>query len=533
MRPILAKAGQVARHSLARRARLFVILICAAIASGHIWQSWEARQAHLESARIYSGNIAKALARHAYDVFQATDGLLLDVGDRINTVGIHSTQLTQLLPVLRRLSAEMPQLDGLYVYDAEGNRVVSSSPPRIAGANNSDRDYFIYHRDHTDPRPLIGKALISRSTGHWIIPMSRRLNHPDGSFAGVLLATLEVEHFNELYRTVDIGHGGSIALMLRQGTLLTRLPFDSTFVNRDFSDGKVFKDLLPVSPSGYLETVSRLDGVERYLSYQAVEKYPLVLVVTLARDEAMAEWRQQTVVYGVAVLLLLMIIGLFGWRMIGQIDLRLAAEVKLLQAMRELQQANHRLEMLVHQDGLTGLANRRHLDTVLESEYRRAMRSGRALSVVMIDVDFFKQYNDLYGHQAGDECLRRVSGVLRDRQRRPGDLAARYGGEEMLMLLPDTDAAGAFAVAEKIRAGIQALDIAHRGNPVGVVTVSGGVCALELLAPQDISVEQLLGSADAALYEAKHGGRNQVRLAAPGKTAPAGAVQTGTEQEKG
>ncbi|MFX5668435.1 GGDEF domain-containing protein, partial [Acinetobacter baumannii] len=89
----------------------------------------------------------------------------------------------------------------------------------------------------------------------------------------------------------------------------------------------------------------------------------------------------------------------------------------------------------------------RHLDTVLAAEFRRAARSKSALSLIMIDVDFFKQYNDLYGHQAGDECLRRIAAVLRERQRRPGDLAARYGGEEMLMLLPDTDAAGAVQVA--------------------------------------------------------------------------------------
>lgn len=526
MRPILAKAGRAARHSLARRARLYVILVCAAIAAGHLWQSWQARQAHLDNSRIATGNIAKALARHAYDALQATDGLLLDVSDRIHSVGMHSLQLEEMLPVLRRLSLEMPQLDGLYVYDAQGNRLVGSSPPTAAEANNSDRDYFTYHRDHADPGPRVGMALVSRSTGHWIIPLSRRLNHADGSFAGVLLATLEVEHFNDLYRTVEVGRDGAIILMLRPGTLLTRMPFDERLINRDFSDSEIFRSLLPVSPSGYLEAPSRIDGRDLFLAYQAVDKYPLVLVVTLPREQALADWRQQTIVYTGAVLLLLLIIGLFGWRMVGQIDLRLAAEVKLLHAMRELQQANARLEMLAHQDGLTGLANRRHLDKLLDAEFRRARRAHAQLSVVMIDVDFFKQYNDLYGHQAGDECLRRVAGVLKERQRRPGDLAARYGGEEMLMLLPDTDAEGAHAVAERIRADIQALDIAHRGNPNGVVTVSAGVGALALLPAEQASVAQLLGSADAALYAAKHGGRNQVRVAgANATTAPAGAVE--------
>lgn len=513
MRPMLAKAGRVARHSVARRARLFVVLICVAIAAGHLWQSMAARTTQLENTRIFSSNIARALARHAYDVFQATHGALINISDRIDEVGVNSPQVRNMGPILRRLSSEMPQLDGLYIYDAQGNRVASSSRPRPADANNADRAYFIYHRDHDDPEPHIHPTLISRSTDQWIIPMSRRLNHPDGRFAGVLLATLRLDHFNALYQTVEIGRDSSILLVLLPGTVLTRQPFIPAFINRDLSQDPAVGQVLASRQSGHTLLHSPLDGVDRYVSYQPVQDFPLMVTVTIARDEALAPWRQQTIFYAAAVALLLLIIGLFGWRLIGQIELRLAAEDRALQVMGELHQANQRLEQLAHQDGLTGLANRRHLDTVLEAEFRRALRSGSALSLIMIDVDFFKQYNDLYGHQAGDECLRRIAAVLKERQRRPGDLAARYGGEEMLMLLPETDAAGAMQVAEKIRAGIQALDLPHRGNPRGVVTASAGVCAMELLPPGERAAQDLVGRADAALYEAKHGGRNQVRLA--------------------
>ncbi|MBG7621106.1 GGDEF domain-containing protein [Herbaspirillum sp. AP02] len=521
MRPILAKAGRVARHSVARRARLFVILTCIAIAAGHTWQSLSARLAQVDNTRIYSGNIAKALARHAYDVFQATHGSLINISDRIYEAGVDPARTRGMSPLLHQLSKEMPQLDGLYIYDAAGNRMASSSTPRAADANNADREYFIYHRDHEDTEPRISPTLVSRSTGNWVIPMSRRLNHPDGSFAGVLLATLRVDHFNALYQTVDIGKSSSILLVLRPGTVLTRQPFESDYIGRDITADAGIRQLLDGRASGHAEILSPLDDTYRYLSYQSVQAFPLVVTVTIARDEALADWRQQTIVYGAAVSLLLIIIAMFGWRLIGQIELRLVAEDRALQVMGELRLANKQLELLAHQDGLTTLANRRHLDMVLEAEFRRATRSGAALSLVMIDVDFFKQYNDLYGHQAGDECLRRIALVLKERQRRPGDLAARYGGEEMVMLLPDTDAEGAMVVAEKIRGGIQALDLGHRGNPLGVVTVSAGVCALDLLEGASRSVEELLGRADAALYEAKRGGRNQVRVAQAGIPAPA------------
>ncbi|AYR25710.1 sensor domain-containing diguanylate cyclase [Herbaspirillum rubrisubalbicans] len=513
MRAMLAKAGPAARHSVARRARLFIILICMAIAASHVWQSVTARMAQVNNTRIYSGNIARTLAHQAYDVFQATHGALINISDRINEVGIGSPHTTAMGPLLRRMASEMPQLDGLYVFDANGNRIASSSPPSPRDANNADRAYFHYHRDHQDDQPHISATIISRSTTQWVIPMSLRLNHPDGRFAGVLLATLRLEHFNTLYQTVDLGHNSSILLVLRPGIILTRQPFEPDYINRDLSQDPNLHELLTGQPSGHAEIVSPLDASYRYLTYQAVQDFPLMVAVTIARDEALAIWRQQTVVYGAAVLLLLIIIAIFGVRLIGLINLRLAAEDRALQVMGELHQANQQLELLAHQDGLTGLANRRHLDTVLAAEWRRALRSNAVLSLIMIDVDFFKQYNDLYGHQAGDECLRRIAAVLKERQRRPGDLAARYGGEEMVMLLPDTDAAGAMQVAEKIRAGIQALDLPHRGNPAGVVTISAGVGALELLGPGARTLEDLLGQADIALYQAKHGGRNQVRLA--------------------
>ncbi len=185
------------------------------------------------------------------------------------------------------------------------------------------------------------------------------------------------------------------------------------------------------------------------------------------------------------------------------------SERKVLEA--QLEEANCQLRVLAREDGLTRLANRRSFDEAMGVEYRRAMRAGSPLAVILLDVDRFKAFNDTYGHPGGDTCLQAVAGVLQGRCRRPADLTARYGGEEFVLLLPNTDAAGALAVAECIRGSVRALAIPHAGSEHGFATVSIGVAAMTPGSP--LGPAALVEAADAALYQAKHGGRNTVRLA--------------------
>ena len=164
----------------------------------------------------------------------------------------------------------------------------------------------------------------------------------------------------------------------------------------------------------------------------------------------------------------------------------------------------------VYTDGLTGVHNRRCFDERLAVEWSRAVRSGSALSVVLLDVDFFKRYNDCYGHLAGDECLRRLAAALKACVRRPSDLVARYGGEEFVCLLPNTDLAGAMTVAEELGQLLFVQQIAHAESPVAkVVTVSLGVCCKPSGAGHGGSAEALMREADAQLYVAKARGRHQ------------------------
>lgn len=186
----------------------------------------------------------------------------------------------------------------------------------------------------------------------------------------------------------------------------------------------------------------------------------------------------------------------------------------------ELKHYRDVLRKLAYLDGLTGLANRRFLDETLDKEWRRAVRSGSDLSLVMLDIDFFKPYNDALGHQQGDEAIKTVAEFLRRCMQRAADLVARYGGEEFVCVLPDTPLEQAAQLAEKIRQDIAQLRLPHPASSVGpYLTISAGVAGIMASSTAEIdkadSMEALIHRADQALYEAKQNGRNQVRLSRP------------------
>jgi len=171
-----------------------------------------------------------------------------------------------------------------------------------------------------------------------------------------------------------------------------------------------------------------------------------------------------------------------------------------------------RLEMLAMTDGLTGIANRRAFDEALDREWKRTLRHGTQVSLLLMDIDYFKEFNDQYGHQAGDDCLRAVARAAVGAVRAT-DVVARYGGEELALILPQVDVAGAWETAKKVRSVIEGLGIPHEGNPGGggAVTVSvGAATALARMGGTMRMPEGLLQAADHALYRAKHGGRNRV-----------------------
>jgi|GEM_PF-280762 len=190
------------------------------------------------------------------------------------------------------------------------------------------------------------------------------------------------------------------------------------------------------------------------------------------------------------------------------------AEEQLVQEKDKAEELADKLLTLSSQDGLTGIANRRHFDDFLANEWNRAIRAQSPLSLILCDIDHFKAYNDHYGHQQGDRCLIRVADILQQYARRGGDLAARYGGEEFAVILPETSLESATEIAERIRQSMLDIAIPHRASETGnIVTVSFGVATI--MPRREQQSRLLVALADKALYEAKQQGRNRIAVSGP------------------
>lgn len=503
--------GPLPRHEEKRSptvATIALILIaCLTAAALMAWNVFHARRIALSNAATATANTALTLAGQANSSFKMADTVLVSLVDTVEVGGWAVVRDDHMRNLMVKHVAQLPALQGLFLYDQNGRWMVTSAGPQFNGRSNADRAYFQFHKNNPSREVHIGKPIVGRTSGALVIPVSRRIEYSDGRFAGVALATIKVDFFRKLYERLDIGADGSILMTLDEGALLLQVPFSADAVGTDISSHPAFRPQAgPHVPkrSGEVD----IAGTTHIFSNARVGDYQVGITVLRAKDQVLAVWLQIAALAALALALLITAMVLLGRRVIRQIALRERLQQQLLSTQTKLEAANSSLSAMAFIDGLTDLFNRRYYEQVFERELKRAFRNQAPLAVLMLDVDYFKKFNDRYGHPEGDECLKTVAQAILGAMRRSGDFAARYGGEEFVVVLPATDLEGARAVAEAIRAGVEGRAIAHADAPSGIVTISVGIHAG---IPHDGTQagRDFLGRADTALYRAKAAGRNR------------------------
>jgi diguanylate cyclase (GGDEF)-like protein len=449
--------------------------------------------AKLDRARLAGSNIVSTIASDIARNIEIYDLSLQAVVEGLPNpeVGKLNKEMRQM--VLFDRAATAKHLGSIRVLDESGwvtldSRVVDPPPTNLAS-----RDYFIAHSDNPNAGLFIGAPFITPE-GHYAIGISRRLSHSDGTFAGVVVGTLWLSYFNDLFRQVTLDPGSVLALVRFDGTMVMRAPFEAGYIGRNVAGSPVFKNSLELD-AGNFQAAGSIDGTQRFYAYQHVANYPLVLTAGRSTDEIYSEWRREALY--ISAVILLLALATVGLAILSAFELRRRAE------------AERSLAILATTDSLTGLGNRRHFDESLDREWDRARRQGTPVSLLMIDFDNFKAYNDLFGHQAGDKALVDIANCIAATTREATDIAARYGGEEIAVLLAGTSLRDGYEAAERIRRAIEIIRHANDDN-AALPTISAG---LACRTPGDGDRPcDLIAAADAALYVAKGNGRDRTAL---------------------
>lgn len=434
--------------------------------------------------------------------------------------------------------SDAPWITSLSVVGADG-RIACSTRRQAVGLDLSDRDYIkeVQRTRHY----VLSDYLLERSYEKSTVLMAFPIVRPGSADTAVLLAPIDLHWLARIGVGVESRPGTAAYLIDGKGTVLAGVQNRERLVGRRFGDHPLVR-AVQAQPNG-TATLAGFDGVRRIFGFAQLPGTDARIVVGFEEREVLGQIDRDSGIAYLHVaffgLLTMMAAWLVGEHLIvepiralartatriGQGDLKvqidpdgwapefapLAAALadmagRLSARELELRSANEHLEELASIDALSGLANRRSFDARLAAEWQRAAELGHTIGLLMIDVDHFKLFNDGYGHVQGDSCLRQIGRVLTGVADGASDFAARWGGEEFVLLMPGADVGRAVDIAERLRLAVMALRIRNEGAPIGFITVSVGVTAHVPCA--GTRAQRMIEAADAALYAAKRRGRN-------------------------
>lgn len=471
-----------------------LVLAIVAVATNEILSSHDTTYAN---SRREIETVNLALAHQTEQLFQAVELALngtrselqrLSPGERSDRIFIHR--------LLAAHVAAVPAVTNMGFIDARGWLVAHSSVSVQPEARFDDRHYFQTLRDQAHDNLIIEEPAIGRISKKRLIFVARRIADANGLFQGVIVATVDTQWLVGMLRALTGFEGGTAAIFRSDARLLARHPELESAYGRSYGDLLLFAEHVPKSPVGTYKTLSSIDGKEHFVSYRVLERYPVVVSVSIDESVLVGRWRASALRVGssalIAVVLVVMLFAVI-YRQLHQLEAQARA-----------------LRKQAHTDSLTGLPNRTLFEDRLERALAAATRKKRKVAVLFIDLDKFKEVNDTLGHAAGDlllqECTTRFLGCLREM-----DTVSRLGGDEFTVLLPELEtAAEAEAVAQKIvEAVAQPFAI---GSDYVSVTCSIGIAQF----PDDADeASSLVRHADFAMYSAKQDGHNCFRRYSP------------------
>lgn len=446
-------------------------------------------------------DITRVVERQTRDTLSYVDHTL-DAASNLLRVSrsVGGIRQPEVWKVLRAYCTSLIGCDAIWIIDPTGQVITQTRDINADAVDLSSQSFFQQAKQSRGR--YIDIANVTDLPGRPILfNVAKPVYDAAGTLIAVIAIGMETHQLTSFYSLFGFSVEPKIAVYRGDGGLVARHPDMAKYVGKSNAKSQIFTTLLKHAQFGTYDSLSTIDGIRRLGAFRAIPELDLVVFAGVEKKSAFAYWqahtmRRLTVVAG--VLLLIWSSLLAAYRMIAEHSL--------------LQQENTYLGDLASHDALTGIGNRRLFEHTLWRDWTKHVRSGSPLSVVLIDIDCFKQYNDHYGHQAGDTCLRQLAQAIEGSLQREEDFVARYGGEEFVAVL-GCGRKAAILIAEKFRREIEALQIPHGHSEAGpVVTASFGVSSTEDARIQN--VDDLVAAADAALYEAKARGRNRVVAAA-------------------